>query len=365
MWNWQQKNWPNFIYNSATIEKFEKQFLLNCGIFIGSYDHINTEDKNNFIIDIISEEALRTSEIEGEYLNRESVQSSIRRKFGLDTDNRKISAAEQGIAEMMIDLYNNFSASLSHNMMFNWHSMLTNGRRDLKQIGSYRTHEEEMQVISGPLHNPKIHFEAPPSKNINKEIKKFIEWYNNTAPNSSNPLPPLARSSIAHLYFVSIHPFEDGNGRIARALAEKALSQNIGSPALISISHRIQKFKKLYYEMLKLNNKSMEITNWIEYFSKIILYSQQETQDRINFTIKKTKFYDRLRDQLNPRQAKVIARIFEEGLEGFKGGLSAENYINITKTSRATATRDFQDLITKSALIKKGERKFTRYYLNI
>jgi Fic family protein len=162
-------------------------------------------------------------------LDRDSIQSSIRRQFGLITDNRKISAAKQDIAEVMVDLYRGFEAPLSYTMLFEWHKMLTNGRRDLNDTGQYRTHLEPMQIVSGAIYAPKVHFEAPPSSLMLPEMDRFIAWFNDTAPKGKTPLPALLRAGIAHLYFVSIHPFEDGNGRIGRVIAEKALAQCLGS----------------------------------------------------------------------------------------------------------------------------------------
>ena len=363
MWNWQQKNWPNFVYNKSALYNLEKDFIYKSGLLIGAYTHVYEDDKTSLVIDIISDEALKTSEIEGEYLNRDSVQSSIRRNFGLSTDHRKIGPAEKGISDMMVDLYHNYNAPLTHDMLFKWHKMVTNGRQDLVDIGNYRSHNEPMQVISGPIDNPKVHFEAPPSKYVQKEMDQFIKWFNDSSPEGINPIEPLTRASIAHLYFLSIHPFEDGNGRIARSLTEKALSDSIKHPALISVSYNIQKNKKLYYDMLESSNKSNHIDKWIDYFAKTILESQEYTISKINFMIAKVKIFDRIRGQINERQEKVINRIFAEGIEGFKGGLSAENYISITKTSRATATRDLQDLVDKKIFCKTGELKSTRYFL--
>ena len=250
-------------------------------------------------------------------------------------------------------------------MLFSWHKMLMKGRRGLKDIGAYRTHEEPMQIVSAALHDPEIHFEAPPSKHMKKEMDAFIHWFNDTSPEGKNPLPAVTRASIAHLYFVSIHPFEDGNGRIGRAIAEKALSQNLGQPTLIALSQTIQARRKDYYGSLERNNRDTEITDWMIYFSKTILTAQERTQKLVDFLIEKTKLYERLQGQLNERQEKVLERLCREGLEGFKGGLSAENYIKITKTSRATATRDLQELVQLDALSKTGELRHTRYYLKI
>jgi Fic family protein len=222
-----------------------------------------------------------------------------------------------------------------------------------------------MQVISGSVYRPKIHFEAPPSETLEDEMKNFIQWFNNSKPNNKRPLKTLNRAGLAHLYFVCIHPFDDGNGRIARALAEKALSQGLGEASLISLSQVIEKHRKQYYAILDASNRDLEVTDWLEYFSKTTLEALELSQKSIEFSLKKGEFYRLYENKLNLRQEKVIHRIFKEGIQGFKGGLSAENYISITKTSRATATRDLQELVEMGVLVKTGNLKGTRYYLSL
>jgi Fic family protein len=362
-WNWQQADWPVFRYDHRKLDALEAEFLRQSGMFSGSIRHITDGDKEQITVELISEEALNTSEIEGEILNRDSLQSSIRRNFGLATDNRKIPPAEQGIAQMMVELYREFDAPMGDALLFRWHESLMNGRRDLANIGSYRTGSNPMQVVSGPLYEPEVHFEAPPSSAVPAEMKRFMKWFASTSPTGKTPLPILTRAGIAHLYFVTIHPFEDGNGRIGRAIAEKVISEGLGHAALIALSLTINRGRKTYYELLERSNKGNEITDWLVYFARTILDAQAHSQELVEFLIAKTKFYDRLRGQLNERQAKVIARMFREGPSGFKGGLSAENYIRITSTSRATATRDLQDLVDKQALVRTGTLKSTRYHL--
>lgn len=362
-WNWQQKDWPNFTYDKSTLQQLEADFLKNTGLLQGMLKYLPEEDKLILMVDMMSDEALKTSEIEGDYLNRESIQSSIRCNFGLDTDNRRVPPAERGIANLLVDLYKTYSEPLTHQKLFCWHEYLTDGRRDLLDIGKYRTHPEPMQVISGSYHKQKIHFVAPTSKEIPKEMDRFIQWFNTISFEKSSHLPILTRAGIAHLYFVCIHPFEDGNGRIARAIAEKSLSQSLQHPTLISLSHVIQKHKKDYYQALENNNKFMEITDWLVYFAKTVIEAQLYSQSLIEFIINKSRILDRLKGQLNTRQNRALLRMFKEGPEGFKGGLSANNYIRITDASRATATRDLQDLVEKDILLKTGDLKGTRYHL--
>lgn len=266
---------------------------------------------------------------------------------------------------MMVSLYRRFQEPLSHATLFGWHRMLTTGRRDLKDIGRYRTHAGPMQVVSGPVHAPQVHFEAPPSDRMAAEMDAFIAWFNRTAPNGASPLSALIRAGMAHRYFEYIHPFEDGNGRIGRALAEKALAQCLGQPTLLALADIIGRHKRAYYDALEQANQDNEITGWLEYFALMLLEAQVRTQARIEFLIAKARLYDRLRGQLNARQEKVLARMFREGPDGFTGGLSADNYIRITQTSAATATRDLQDLVQKGALTRVGERRYTRYYLDL
>ncbi len=362
IWNWQKQDWPHFTYDKEPIEPLEAHFLQHSGILLGSFEHLDHTDKSELTVTLIANEAMKTSEIEGEYLNRDSLQSSIRRQFGLETDKRKVPPAEQGIAQLMVDLYRSFKGPLTHPHLFSWHEMATKGREDLKDVGRYRTHTEPMQVVSGSIYNPKVHFEAPPSKVVKKEMTRFLHWFNQTQ--KEMPLS-LVRAAIAHLYFVSIHPFEDGNGRIARALSQKALYQYLNKPMLLALSHRIEQKKKDYYNALEQANRSNKITAWLIYFAETIIDAQKYTQKHIKFLVNKTKLYARLQNQINDRQEKALARVFREGLEGFKGGLSAQNYMTITKASASTATRDLQDLVTKQALKQTGQLRHTRYWLNI
>lgn len=366
MWNWKLKGWPHFTFDKKALQELEYQFSENKGNVIGVLKHINEGDKEDLLVNILSNEALKTSEIEGAYLNRDSVQSSIKKNLGFKIDQRKIPPAEYGISEMMVDLYLNYDNPISDQLLFSWHEMVNNGRRDLKDIGRYRTHKDAMQVVSGRLDRPKVHFEAPPSNIIEKEMEEFILWFNKVHnPDDKLNVLPLAKAGIAHLYFVCIHPFEDGNGRIGRAISEKSLALSIQQPTLISLSHTIESNKKQYYQFLESYNKTLDITGWLVYFSQTILDAQKNTLDLIDFTIEKAKIYDLFSARMNERQAKVVRRLFEAGTSGFKGGLSADNYMKIAKTSASTATRDLKHLVDEKLLIKVGNLKSTRYLLNI
>lgn len=364
-WNWTKAEWPHYTYDAAALEALERGFLLASGEVIGAVRHITDDERDMLRIELLSDEAVKTSEIEGEMLDRMSVQSSLRRQFGLDADNRPVKPQERGIAEMMVDLYGSYADPLDHETLFRWHGMLMAGNRHIGTIGGYRTHEDAMQIVSGRLDAPTVHYEAPPSAQVPGEMDAYVRWFNDSAPDGKAPLPALIRAGMGHFYFESIHPFEDGNGRVGRALAEKSLAQNIGQPSLIALAFTIEGKRKAYYDQLERHQTTLNITEWLVYFAETVLEAQQTTLKRVTFYIGKARFYDRFRNQFNERQEKAIARMFREGPAGFKGGLSAENYISITRTSRATATRDLHDLVEKGALTRTGERRHTRYGLNL
>ncbi|GAA6178009.1 Fic family protein [Sulfitobacter pacificus] len=364
-WNWQISGWPDFRYDAASLAPFEQRFLISSGEVLGAVQHVNSAERDQLRIDLLSDEAMKTSAIEGEMLDRRSVQSSLRRQLGLEPDSYPNKPREQGVAEMMVDVYSTYAEPLTHETLFRWHEMLLSFDKRLEAVGSYRQHEDAMQIVSGRLDRPVVHFEAPPSAQVQDEMDLYVHWFNGTAPDAEKPLPALTRAGLSHLYFESIHPFEDGNGRLGRALAEKSLAQNTGQPSLIALSFTIERKRKDYYDQLERHQKTLDVTAWLVWFAEAVLEAQQVTLERVGFFIAKAHFYDRHREALNERQAKVIERMFREGPDGFKGGLSAENYISITGTSRATATRDLQELVEMAALKRAGELRYTRYWLNL
>jgi len=361
LWNWQIKEWPHFVFDKKITKELEEQFLEKSGVYKGSLLHLDENDKNAFIIDILGNEAFYTSEIEGEILDRASLHSSICKNFKIKNPMSRSLPAEEGIAETMTELYKNYNAPLSNESIYKWHKWLMAGRSDLKNIGCYRHNAEAMQIISGSIGNPKIHFEAPPYQIIPTEMNKYISWFNQKKEDTS--LTPLLRAAIGHIYFESIHPFEDGNGRIGRILAVKSLSKSVNQPLLIALSEIIQKRKRQYYAALKACNNTLDITQWTLYFAHLILEAQEYSINLIKLMIYKSKVMNKFKMNISKRQEKALLRIFKEGPDGFEGGMSVSNYLKITNTSRATATRDLQDLLNLGILLKKGVLKSTRYYL--
>ncbi len=364
-WNWEKPDWPNFRWDRSCLEAAEKEFLISGGVLVGTIRHLGKEEHDQLTIETMSTEAVTTSEIEGEILDRASVRSSLRKQLGLATDERPVRPAERGIAQAMVDLYRSFAEPLTEEMLFRWHRKVMSGSPNLRDLGCYRTGVEPMQIVSGPIGKPRVHFEAPPSSRVPSEMERFISWFNRTAPGGNELLPVLTKAGIAHLYFESVHPFEDGNGRIGRAIAEKALAQSLGQPTLTALAATVLARRKNYYEALEAANKENEITRWLTWFAGVAVEAQRRTIALVEFLIDKTKLLDRLRGQLNARQEKALLRMFREGPEGFRGGLSAGKYSTITGASPATTTRDLADLVAKCALVREGERRYARYRLSV
>lgn len=366
-YNWEYPDWPNFTYKAKASDKRLAEFLLKSGQIIGMVTGLGDIDQTETTLEMMVVEAIKTSEIEGEFLSRQDVMSSIKKNLGIH-ENQPLLVKDQrakGIAKLMIQVRFSFAEPLSEAMLFEWHEMLMEGNRYI-HAGQWRSDPEPMQVVSGALGKEKVHFEAPPSEKVPEEMGNFIQWFNETASGAANEISnPLIRSAITHLYFETIHPFEDGNGRIGRSLAEKALHQGLGHTTLISLSTAIEKEKNAYYGALKSAQSSNEISYWLEYFTETVLHAQGYATELIRFTLHKSKFFAKHQALLNERQMKVINRMLAEGPAGFEGGMTAKKYIAITKASKATATRDLQALTELGVFLPQGGGRSVSYELVI
>jgi Fic family protein len=353
-YNWQKPDWPNFSYTLSELEEKLFTFGQKTGHLAGILDTIPAEIRQTTIIATMLAEALTTSEIEGEYLSQKEVLSSIHKGLNIPTQatihpNKKA----LGVGALMTDLRHTYPIPLTQEKLWEWHRLLMTDEASIP-IGTWRTHTEPMRVVSGAIGKTKIHFEAPPSQDVPHEMQRFITWFNNPpqALNTSKNAP--IRAAIAHLYFESIHPFEDGNGRIGRAIAEKALAQGIGFPMLLSLSDAIQLNKKNYYDQLEAAQRHNTITLWLHYFVDLVLTAHTRAEQQITFTLKKTLFFDTYQKHLNERQTKVVTRMLAAGTTGFEGGMNAKKYMALTKASKATATRDLQHLLAIGAFQQLG-----------
>lgn len=359
MYNWQHKNWPEFTFDSSSIDNALMKFMLKAGELKGIISALPEDISTETIIQIMVSEAIKTSEIEGEIINRIDVMSSIRKNLGLPISKEPKDKNAIGLSQLIIDVRNTYRQPLTEGKILEWHKLLM-GNNHRINAGQWRKGTEPMQVISGSASNPKVHFEAPPSKNISKEMKRFIEWYNKSEISS-----PIIKAAVAHLYFESIHPFEDGNGRIGRSIAEKALSQGFDHSIMFSISKSIEENRSAYYIALQNAQQKLDLTKWIQWFASIIIFAQDDAEKTIQFTVKKVKFFDKYDKNFNERQRKVINRILEEGFNGFKGGMNVKKYISITGTSKATATRDLQELTEMKVFLMNGAGRASSYQLII
>lgn len=362
---WQHKNWPKFTYSVDKLQEISISFAQEVGLVNGLILGLNEDLKQEALLELLILEAIKTSEIEGEYMSREDVMSSIKKNLGLQEYIPIKDKRASGIAKLMTEIHQSIDQELTVDTLCYWHKLLL-GYNSKINAGLWRTSEEPMQIVSGTYGNENVHYEAPPSIRVPMEMDRFLTWYHQSIlPVKDTISQAILKSAIAHLYFETIHPFEDGNGRIGRALAEYTLSQMLESPVILSLSKTIEKGKKQYYEQLKRAQRDLNITEWVNYFSQVILDAQIDAKELVQFTLLKVKFFDQYNAQFNKRQLKVVNKMLENGADGFEGGMSAKKYMAITKVSKATATRDLQHLLEIGVFIQEGAGRSVRYQLII
>jgi len=366
MYSWQFKNFPDFTFDESNIQPQIENFALAIGEANGLLLGFSEASKQEIFIEMMLVEALKTSEIEGEFFSREEVMSSLKHNLGIKdfhqtTKNNKANA----IAQLMIEVQNTYAKPLDETLILHWHKLLMNSEKRIN-AGKYRSGIEPMQVISGSHGNFTVHYEAPPSTELPNLMTNFFHWYQNFSKKELGKIgEAMLLSAIAHLYFETLHPFEDGNGRIGRALAEKALAEKLEIPVFISLSKAIEKNKAQYYSELKKAQRDLQITDWVIYFFNILTEAITDTKTLVLFRLKKTKFFEKFKNNLNERQLKTITKMMEQGENGFQGGMTAKKYISINKTSKATATRDLQELAEINAFVKIGAGRSVTYQLHL
>ena len=357
MYNWQRVSWPHFEFDTSRIEPQIFAFMQKSGELSGKLAALPVEDRTEMMIQLMVAEALKTSAIEGEHYSELDIMSSVRRNLGLASPHLPKNKDVIGLSEMLVDVRNSFAEPLTEERLKLWHTKLM-GNTPHIHAGEWRTDEAPMQIVSGSVARPKVHYEAPPSSRVPHEMKQFITWFN-----ESPWMAPPVKAAVAHLYFESIHPFEDGNGRIGRAIVEKALSQGLQCPLPFSISKAIEANKKAYYHALQQAEKGLNITDWVEWFVQTLLEAQIFADKLIQFTISKWHFFAVFEHSLNERQNKVINRMLAAGPDSFQGGMNVRKYVGITGTSRATASRDLQDLVSMQVFMPMGAGRSARYEL--
>lgn len=359
---WQRKDWPNFGWDNELVERNAYAYALEASRLVGEVTHLEETSKTEVLLDLMISEAVKTSQIEGEDFDREDVRSSIRNRLGLNMMPEAVRNPQaDGVASLMISVRENFANPLTERSLCEWQDRIIVGRRRRNEleIGRWRTHPEPMEIASGAVGKEKVHYVAPPSEQVPAEMKRFIEWFNG----GGQYLKGAVRAGVAHLYFECIHPFSDGNGRIGRAISEVALSQELGHPALLSLSTTIQSRRQEYYAaLLQASRGSLDITEWLIWFAGLVLDSHRHARKRIAHVLSTARFWELHGGKLNERQSKILKRMFREGPDGFKGGMNARKYVGITNCSKATATRDLTELLKMGAFRKlEGGGRSTRY----
>jgi len=299
-------------------------------------------------LEVMTEDVMRNSEIEGLLLNPQHVRSSVARHLGLDTAGLPLpDHYTEGVVQVMLDAVQNAAAPLSEQRLFNWHAALfPTGRSGIIPItvAAWRQGTEPMQVVSGAMGKEKVHYEAPPSEDIPRQMQMFLDWFN-----SEHTTDPVLKAAVAHLWFVNIHPFEDGNGRLTRTLTDMLLARADGSPKrYYSMSAAILNDKKNYYDILEYIGKhGLDITQWLLWFLQTLGNAIETANDKTRRVVRKSLFWqEKHNTALNERQIKVINRLWD----GFEGKLNTSKWAKLTKTSTATALRDIQDLVEKGIL---------------
>jgi len=348
----QQREWPNFTWNSNEIVNLLSEARNLQGRLIGKMETLGFDLRNEAQLDTLTLDVLKSSEIEGEILNSDQVRSSIARKLGIDYVGSVESERDiDGVVEMMIDATHNCFSPLTKNRLFDWHAALfPTGRSGMYKITVANWRKDStgpMQVISGPMGKEKVHFQAPKSDDIEYEMDKFLKWFE-----TNNDIDLVIKASIAHLWFVTIHPFDDGNGRITRALTDLLLARSDNSTQrFYSMSAQIKLQRKQYYEILEKTQKGeLEITEWIKWFLACLIQSLKSTNTILNKVLFKADFWNKNSGTVvNERQIKLLNRI----LDSFEGKLTSSKWAKIAKCSKDSAIRDINDLIQKNILQKE------------
>ena len=361
---WQSKDWPIWRYDLAALAEPLAEVSHAQGLLMGRLADIGLILRNQASLAALTEDVVKTSEIEGEQLNVESVRSSIARRLGVDIGSlAPVDRHVEGVVEMVLDATTNFSTSLSKEQLFGWHAALfPTGYSGLTRIkvGSWREDGSgPMQVVSGPLGRQKVHFEAPPAESLEVEMERFLAW-TNAAPNA----PPLIKAGLGHLWFVTLHPFDDGNGRIARAIGDLLLARADGSTQrFYSLSAQIQRERNAYYDILERTQKdALDVTGWLLWFLDTLQRAVDQAQHGLDAVLLKTHCWKNWAGMsLNERQVKLLNRL----LDGFEGKLTSSKWAAIAKCSPDTALRDITDLLERKVLRKTdaGGRS-TSYELN-
>jgi Fic family protein len=360
----QQKDWPNFRWNESRLLPLLTKLRHQQGRLLGQMEGLGFHLRGEANLESLTKEVIGSSAIEGEKLDAEEVRSSIARRLGIaHAGTTPASRNVEGVVDMMVDATRKYEEALTAERLCSWHAALfPSGRSGMQRItvGSWRTEESgPMQVVSGPMGRERVHFEAPEASRLDAEISRFLEWFEGTG-----SLDPVIKAGIAHFWFVTIHPFEDGNGRIARAIADMALARADGvAERFYSMSSQIERERKQYYDSLESSQRGgVDITQWLEWFLGCLYRALENAQENLWAILHKARTWERINQDgpVNERQHVVINRL----LDGFEGKLSSSKYAKLAKCSPDTALRDIKELQAREILIQEaGGGRSTSYRL--
>jgi len=363
---WQASDWPRWRYDLATLAEPMARVSHAQGLLLGRLADIGLGLRDEASLAVLTDDVLKSSEIEGEHLNVASVRSSIARRLGVDIGSlAPVDRHVEGVVEMVLDATSNSAQPLTVERLFAWHAALfPTGYSGLSKIstGTWRDDAHgPMQVVSGPVGRQKLHYQAPPAECLASEMDGFLSWLND--PKTMEPA--LIRAGLGHLWFVTLHPFDDGNGRIARAIGDLLLARADGSPQrFYSLSAQIQRERKAYYDILERAQKgALEVTEWLLWFFQMLNEAVSHSHGMLDTVLVKARFWQRQQGAtLNARQLKVLNRL----LDGFEGKLTTRKWATLAKCSSDTALRDINELLERGVLQRSGSRgRSTSYELTI
>ncbi|ASV35145.1 cell filamentation protein Fic [Pseudomonas sp. NS1(2017)] len=371
LWIWQHTDWPHFHWQPKQLAALLRECGQAQGKLLGMLGTVSQAVNAHNELDALLQNILTSSAIEGEQLNVGSVRSSLARRLGLKPlKDASVSRRSEGLADLMMDATEQYAQPFTLARLLNWHHLLfpapeAGYAARALNVGALRG-DEPMQVVSGRLDRPTVHFEAPPRKGLEQALEDFLEWFETSR--EQTELDPLVRAGVAHFWFVTLHPFDDGNGRLTRAITDLALAQGEHQAIrFYAMSASILEDRAGYYKALESSQKAtLDITEWLEWFLKTLLRSLQQAMVRIDRVLDKSRFWQQHRDlALSAEQIKVLNRLLDGGEKGFEHGISAAQYQAVAKVSKATATRHLADLLEKNCLVRlPGGGRSTRYQIN-
>ena len=373
-WIWQHPDWPAFRVDTAALAPALARARREQGKVLGMLQAVGFDEVARIASATWTEEAVATAAIEGERLELAVVRSSVMRRLGTaDESDARSSRHVDGLLDVMQDAVGSFREALDHDRLQRWQSALfpggTSGIRPIA-VGRYRESPEPMQIESGPVGREVVHYTAPAAAAVPAQMNAFLHWWEETRPGAArgSEHDGMLRAAIAHLWFETIHPFEDGNGRIGRALVDMALAQDAQvDRQFFGVSRQLLATRKDYYEALNSAQRgTLDVTAWVAFFLEQLAQACIASQASIDVALEKNRFWAAHRHrELNERQRKALTALLEAGKGGFEGGMRAEKYANLTGTSKATATRDLTDLAQAGLLVATGQGRGTRYWINL